>query len=89
LGLKLRPVLPSWLFDNEDQVQAKFLGNCDVIYNNPNRRNTFGLNSTTIARISLTLRTGQIENIKGDTIHEPMAYLVRNKKVKMIKVFMV
>ncbi|MDB5055966.1 MAG: cellobiose phosphorylase [Bacilli bacterium] len=89
LKMQLHPLLPEWLFDRKDQVKAKFLGHCDVIYHNPNRRNTYDSNEgTLIERMILTLQNGEVESIAGSTIQGLRAHWIRNKQVKQIEVYL-
>lgn len=87
LCLKLKPIIPAWLFDQADQVKAKFLGSCDVTYHNPNRKNTYDLTSQ-VDKLELTLGSGEVQKIEGNTIKQPLATLVRKRQVKSIDVYM-
>lgn len=87
LALRLKPILPEWLFDHEHKVKARFLGNCDVTYHNPNRGNTFDAQAVSIQRIKVKLPSGEFEHVDGDTLHEPLATMVRSKKIKQIEVY--
>ena len=42
LKLTLQPILPEWLFDEENQVLFMLLGKVKVTYHNPKRKPTFG-----------------------------------------------
>jgi hypothetical protein len=89
LALKFRPILPEWLFDHEDKVKARFLGNCDVTYYNPNRSDTFGAQAVSIVSMKVKLPSGEYEHVNGDILHEPLASMVRSKKIKQIEVYLV
>ncbi|MFX0126291.1 MAG: cellobiose phosphorylase, partial [Candidatus Hodarchaeota archaeon] len=39
LCLEFKPILPSWLFDENGSVSFNFLGNCTVTYQNPQKLN--------------------------------------------------
>ncbi|WDU83829.1 hypothetical protein [Caloramator sp. Dgby_cultured_2] len=46
LTLSFNPVLPEWLFDEENKVSFNFLGRCRVTYYNPSRKNTYEMDIT-------------------------------------------
>ncbi len=53
LYCKFTPQIPSWLFKEDGSFEFKFLGNIDVEYINPERKNTFGENKANIYKIIL------------------------------------
>ncbi|CAH0117927.1 hypothetical protein PAE9249_00392 [Paenibacillus sp. CECT 9249] len=88
LRLRLEPALPAWLFADDDTVRATFLGCCDVVYHNPRRLDTFGADGAAIERLEITMPSGEIERIDCGDIDEPIALLVREKRVRRIEAFM-
>ena len=88
LCLAFIPVLPGWLFDDEEQVTATFLGTCAVVYHNPEKHNTFGDNAVNPIRITLTPVLGQAVEIDGPVIGAPYAEQVRSGKIKRVDVYL-
>ncbi|MFX1547147.1 MAG: cellobiose phosphorylase, partial [Promethearchaeota archaeon] len=86
LCLEFRPILPSWLFDEKGIISFNFLGNCNVIYNNPQKLDTFNKNIQ-IKEIDLEIEGEGTTNLKGSKIRTPFASLVRSGKVKSISIF--
>jgi hypothetical protein len=86
LCLALKPALPSWLFDAQDQVRFTFLGACQVTYHNPRRLDTFqeGLEPQKI--VLHTQQDGQTVELGGVVI-APYAEMVREGQVHTIDVF--
>lgn len=66
-----------------------FLGKTLVIYHNPRRRNTFGLNKVQIKKILLSYfdHAAKPVTISSSTIPSPYAEDVRSQKIKRIDVF--
>ena len=87
LKLKLKPILPGWLFDEKGIVSFKFLGNVEVTYHNPKKSKTFGKGSVTAKKIVLSMVDGRRINIDGDEIGEPFSKNVRNGEVNSIEVY--
>jgi len=85
LCLQFKPCIPAWLFDQNDQVKATFLGSCEVRYHNPKRKNTYDADSR-IRTMNLILTSGEEVAIDGHTIPEPYASWIRNKEVQSIEI---
>eukprot|EP01039_Chlorochromonas_danica_P007689 gene7689-8496_t len=83
LVLTLQPVLPTWLFDDDDQVSFTFLGSVNVTYHNPSRANSW---ETTVQRYTVTLVNGQTAVVEGSSLVGDLALKVRNHAVKSIVV---
>ena len=81
LVLALRPILPGWLFDEQDQVNFNFLGRIPVTYHNPQRVDTW---KTLPKKITLQLADGQQVVFDGADIPSPYAEMVRNRAVQLI-----
>ncbi len=86
LNLRLAPILPGWLFDSEGRITFKFLGNCSVVYHNPQKRDTFEARCQ-IQKIHVHHNDGQIIEISGNTIGAPYAAEIRAGKYPHIEVF--
>ena len=84
LILGLRPILPGWLFDEQNQVKFNFLGSIPVTYHNPQRIDAW---KQMPQNIVLHLADGQSMDIQSSDIHAPYADMVRNKKVVSLDVF--
>jgi len=83
LVLGLRPILPGWLFDQQNQVNFNFLGSIPVTYHNPLRVDTWKQRPQ---NITLHLSDGQSLDIYSSDIPAPYADMVRNRAVKSIVV---
>lgn len=88
LSLCFEPKLPSWLFDESDEVSFTFLSRCQVTYCNPARKNTYGDHKAEIQRIVLEEEGKEILEIQGDRIVGDAAALVRDGKVTRVKVYL-
>jgi hypothetical protein len=85
LCLALKPALPGWLFDENDQVRFKFLGACDVTYHNPRRLDTF---QEGLERQRTVLHTQDDRTVElGGVVTAPYAEMVRDGRVYAIDVF--
>lgn len=87
LILKLQPILPEWLFDDDNQVCFTFLGKILVTYHNENRKPTFGEEGTRVTRYELH---GDQETIvvHGEKIQGLPAMKVRAREFTRIEVFL-
>lgn len=82
LCLELRPILPEWLFDNEDKISFNFLGRTKVTYHNSNRIDTYVDCNT--KKITIFYHDGNTINLEGSVICEPYSRDIREGKVKEI-----
>jgi len=96
LTLALKPILPSWLFTKKADglfpagtYAFNFLNAALVVYHNPKRRDTFGPNGVSPAKITLTYagRKNPV-TVDGGTLTGAAALDVRNGKVERIDVFL-
>lgn len=87
LTLSFNPVLPEWLFDEENKVSFNFLGRCLVTYHNPSRKNTYEMDLTK-QRIVINMPEGNNVEIQGNVIDEEYAKLVRDGKVNKIDIYL-
>jgi hypothetical protein len=86
LCLAFKPVLPGWLFCEDNTVTCKFLGKTTLIYHNPKLRNTFEPECAVQSIILHPLESGAIE-LTGNVIPAPYALMVRNSQVRQIDVY--
>ncbi|WP_352222761.1 cellobiose phosphorylase [Bacillus sp. SM2101] len=85
LMLTLQPILPEWLFDDNNQVEFTFLGKTKVTYHNPNRKDTFGENGAKIAKYVLHSDNSSVE-VQGEKVEEQYAMQIREGNVNKIDV---
>ena len=85
LCLALKPILPGWLFNDDNEVSCNFLGSTNIIYHNPNRRNTFDPSSV-IQSITLHPNDADALELTGDVISAPYAQKVRDGQIRQIDV---
>ncbi|MBH0230784.1 cellobiose phosphorylase [Halobacillus yeomjeoni] len=85
LTLKLQPILPEWLFDDQNQVTFTFLGKIEVTYTNENRKPTFGDDGATVVQYVLHDESGSTV-IEGEKLKGEWAEKVRERAVTKIDV---
>jgi hypothetical protein len=86
LVLRLRPVLPGWLFSREGDLTFKFLGCCDVTYHNPGLRDLKGDLSEPVQTI-LANPDGTTLEINGGEIAEPYASMLRSGQIANVAAY--
>jgi len=80
LEFRLAPVLPAWLFQ-DGVFEFRFLGSTDVTYLNLSRRNTWeGLRPISYRITS----DGRETTVSGESLGEPWASLIRDRKVSKL-----
>jgi len=84
LSLKLQPLLPEWLFDEQNQVSFTFLGEIEVTYHNENRKSTFGDKGAKVTRYLLHNEEGTT-TVDGEKIQGSLAEKVRNRDFEKIE----
>jgi hypothetical protein len=87
LHLAFKPALPGWLFDPSGTVTFTFLGCCQVVYHNPQRRDTFADGGIELDRIALRMAGGEAVELDGGVIGPPLAERVRAGQVDSIYVY--
>ncbi|SHN53248.1 cellobiose phosphorylase [Fervidobacterium gondwanense] len=85
LVLVFEPVLPGWLFDENNKISFKFLGNCTVTYVNPDKLDTYKVDYSK-QRATLFLNDGERISLSSGLIEEKYAEMVRNGKVDRIEI---
>ncbi|MEM5831467.1 MAG: hypothetical protein QXO40_04650 [Candidatus Aenigmatarchaeota archaeon] len=88
LYLKFQPQLPGWLFLEDGSFEFKFLGEINVKYLNPSKKNTYGDNKAKIFKIVLFYKNGKSYEINSDEVFPNYSYDVRDLKIKRIEVYM-
>lgn len=83
LTLEFKPALAGWLFNEEGKISFKFLGKCTVTYHNPQKIDTYKLNSA--KSVILKTDSGEVK-FDGGVIPEPYSKMVRDGLVKSIDV---
>jgi hypothetical protein len=86
LALRLRPVLPGWMFTSEGTVTFKFLGRCDVTYHNPEKKDLKGDLSEPV-RTVITTPDGKNFEINTGEIVEPYAGMLRKGQITSLDVY--
>lgn len=85
LMLELKPVLPGWLFDENNEVRFNFLSKTRVTYHNCSRRNTYE-EAVTVKRTLLKQSGEDSIIIDGGIIAEPYSTYVREGKIDNIDI---
>ena len=85
LVLRLSPIIPAWLFDENDEVRFNFLGKIPVTYRNTQRANTWAIKPT---KIVLRLNDAEQVEFNAAYIPAPYAALVREEKVRSIHIYL-
>ncbi|MDP5275156.1 cellobiose phosphorylase [Chengkuizengella axinellae] len=88
LSLKLKPILPGWLFDENGTVQFNFLSKCDVTYINKSGKNTFGADGVQVNKFVLTTEDGEQVTIEDHFVPDPYASMVREGKIIKIDAYL-
>ncbi len=83
LFLKLKPLLPHWLFDDKDEITFMFLGKTEVTYHNFLRKSTY-LGTMEIGTIMMLYRDGKVITLRSQSISEPYSRDVRGGLVEKI-----
>jgi hypothetical protein len=86
LCLAFKPILPSWLFDEENIISFRFLGRTSVIYHNPKRRDTFDPQAAIRSMIMYDVDGKSLE-LATDFIPAPHAEMVRDGLFTKIDVY--
>lgn len=83
LKLSFKPVLPTWLFDEDGNIQFTFLGDCRITYHNPQKHD---LQNVTPQKIVLKTNAETVE-IASAVIPEPYSKQVRSGDISEIDVY--
>ncbi len=89
LILSFRPALAGWLFDKKEKTYAfNFLSSVCVIYHNPQKKDTFGVNAAKISRIIFNDKDAKLVELPQDTIPPPYAEQIRSRLIKRIDIYL-
>lgn len=81
LVFEFKPILPFWMFNEKNEVRFKLFNQVSVIYVNETKKATYGTQSAQIKQISVDGMPIEGTYLKGE-----LAYQLRNKEIKEIKV---
>ncbi|KGP73278.1 hypothetical protein [Pontibacillus yanchengensis] len=88
LAFALKPILPGWLFNENGEVSATFLGSTTITYKNKEKRNTYGSNKAEVTSMKVMYSDGRSETLHDAIIVGDIAYDIRNGAVTSIEVEM-
>ncbi|GFZ32653.1 hypothetical protein CSC2_31790 [Clostridium zeae] len=88
LKLELKPILPHWLFNSNNEISFKFLGKTIVTYHNKSSKNTYGDNSAVVERLELRTFDEEAFEIVGSVIEGRYAEMIRQGKFRSIDVYL-
>ncbi len=83
LCFQLKPVLPEWLFDDNNEICFTLLGKIPVTYQNPKRKNTYGNNAVCIKQLRVVHNNEEII-VEGGKIEGLLAHDIRDSKASLI-----
>jgi hypothetical protein len=86
LCLTLKPILPAWMFTEENTLAFNFLGSTTVNYHNQKRQDTFDPRCVAHS-IILYPKEGDSIKIGGDIVPAPYAKMVRSGQIRKIDVY--
>ena len=82
LQLHLNPVLPAWLFDENQKCPSSSLGCQGDVSQRARAANTYGQDGVTIQRLTLTTVGGDSIEVDGPLITGELAHEVRNGNIR-------
>lgn len=85
LCLRFKPILPHWLFDENNELSFMFLGKTVVTCHNPGRKSTY-LEYMEISAITILYEDGSEISLAGQVIPEPYSLDIRCGKVREIHI---
>lgn len=85
LCLQFKPIIADWMFTEKNILEFKFLSHCDVVYHNPNQKNTY--EDCSIHRIFLWDENDAKVELDSPVIKEPYSYQIREGNIKKIEIF--
>jgi hypothetical protein len=86
LLLDFKPKLAGWLFDKKGSYGFNFLGNINVTYHNPTKKDTFGQNSAKIKKFVFSDPSGSVIETTPP-IMAPYAEMIRDRQINKIDVY--
>jgi hypothetical protein len=88
LAFRLSPALADWLFKEDGTLRFTLFGQCEVTYENKERKATFGKNGVVPVSYELTYNNGRTHLVHAREVTGEHAYAIRNKEVKAIRVIL-
>jgi hypothetical protein len=91
LRFEPQPVLADWLFTSQasggfaaNSFGFKLFGHTWVVYNNPKRLNTFGVDAVAPVAFELNYADETRQTHTGDSLPEPLAHALRDGKLQSL-----
>ncbi|WP_019913922.1 hypothetical protein [Paenibacillus sp. HW567] len=88
LTLSLAPALPGWLFDEAGELSFTLLGNTEVTYYNPQRKDTFGEGKAVIRQMTLVYSDGTTTSVASALVQGKAAEALRQGEITAIRAIM-
>ncbi|OZM58070.1 cellobiose phosphorylase [Lottiidibacillus patelloidae] len=88
LTLSFSPILPGWLFKEDGTLSFNFLGHTEVVYNNEDRKNTYGENKPNVESFVLHDENGEKTTVQEKSLKGEQAMALRNGKYTKVEVFL-
>ena len=85
LSFRLQPKLADWLFDEKGEAAFALMSRCQVVYQNPAKKNTFGEGGVTVTGMRLFYQDGQEETVDGNCMTGAKAEELRNGSIVKIE----
>lgn len=85
LALRLNPQLAGWMFKENGELTATFLGQTEITYVNPTRQDTFGEAAVKPERYVVTFTDGSTETVDSAIVKGDIAYWVRQGEATRIR----
>ncbi len=77
LSFSFRPKLAGWLFDEKGEAGFALMSKCQVTYQNPAGKNTYGADGVKVEKLIMTYKDGAYEEVIGDTLTGKHAHELR------------
>ncbi len=84
LTFRVAPRLAAWLFDEKGEAAFTVLSGCELIYRNPERKNTYGADGVKVEAMKLIYADGHEESVTGDRMTGRAAEALREGKITKI-----
>jgi len=78
LAFRLDPKLAGWLFDEKGEAAFALMSRCQVVYQNPERKNTYGADGVQVRQITLHYADGSKKTVEGNVLSAECAHSLRN-----------
>lgn len=85
LAFCLQPKLADWLFDDKGEAAFELMSRCLVVYQNPDRKNTFGEDGVKVNRIHAVYADGKEITVDGNCLTGTMATDLREGNIVKIE----